>query len=65
MSKGPCYDCEIRHQGCHSKCDEYLEYKGLLDKKKQIVRESRLEYMQHRDYSIDTAERLKRKRGKR
>lgn len=38
--KAPCKDCENREVGCHSKCEEYIEWKteeGALNKK--IARE--------------------------
>lgn len=29
--KCPCYKCERRQVGCHSKCDDYKEYRACLN----------------------------------
>ena len=34
----PCKDCEDRHEGCHTECDKYKEYKAELDKRKEEAR---------------------------
>ena len=26
----PCYKCEDRVVGCHSRCEKYLEYSGIM-----------------------------------
>ena len=26
----PCYKCEERQLGCHSSCEKYLEYTGIV-----------------------------------
>lgn len=26
MTKGPCYECEDRSVGCHSKCEKYKQW---------------------------------------
>ena len=31
----PCKGCEKRYSGCHSKCDEYKEWKDWYNKKKE------------------------------
>ena len=37
MSKQqPCYGCEDREVGCHSKCDLYKEFREDLDKRNKI-----------------------------
>lgn len=39
MSKNtPCYKCKDRHEACHSKCYEYLEFRKQLDKEAEIKR---------------------------
>lgn len=30
--KPPCKNCKIRHEGCHSKCVDYLDYRAKKDK---------------------------------
>ena len=32
MNKAPCKNCERRCVGCHSKCDDYAEFKAYKDK---------------------------------
>ena len=29
--KNPCYNCDERHNSCHSKCEKYKEFKNGLD----------------------------------
>jgi len=29
--KAPCYKCERRSEGCHSKCEAYIEYKTACE----------------------------------
>ena len=38
--KVPCFNCELRTQNCHSRCDDYKEYRKEVDK----VREKRRNY---------------------
>lgn len=42
--KSPCYNCPDRHQGCHSECEKYKEYRAKNEerialKKKEFARE--------------------------
>lgn len=30
MIKSPCYKCEKRHKNCHSKCEDYADYRKQL-----------------------------------
>ena len=36
---GPCYNCEKRVIGCHSKCNEYKQFKENLEATSAIVRD--------------------------
>jgi len=27
----PCHNCSDRHEGCHSDCPKYIEYKSQMD----------------------------------
>ena len=40
-NQGPCKDCipPKRHIGCHGYCEEYIEWKGELERQKQAVKE--------------------------
>ena len=30
-----CYHCQDRHQGCHSECEKYAEYRKQVDQARQ------------------------------
>ena len=34
----PCLNCEKRHVGCHSSCEEYAEFKRNFSEQKEIER---------------------------
>lgn len=36
--KVPCYGCEERQVGCHSKCEKYIAYRKALDAKNEMIR---------------------------
>ena len=38
-NKAPCFNCQNRQVGCHSKCQSYLEYQA----KNNAIRTKRLE----------------------
>ena len=29
-AKAPCKDCQVRHHGCHSECEQYAAWKDFL-----------------------------------
>lgn len=35
IGKPPCYSCEERTAGCHSKCQQYIEWKQEFQKRKK------------------------------
>jgi len=37
----PCYNCEDRYAGCHSKCDNYKKFKENLEEDKRLKREAK------------------------
>ena len=37
--KAPCYQCEERHIGCHSTCERYKDYAGLIADNREERRE--------------------------
>lgn len=45
--KAPCYKCGDRVVGCHSTCDRYKEYAGIM----AIDRESRRETSERNSHS--------------
>lgn len=36
MMTTPCYGCEQRTCGCHSKCERYMEYKDERERAKKV-----------------------------
>ncbi len=40
MDKG-CKECKDRHEGCHSSCESYREWKKSYDAKKAIIQSER------------------------
>ena len=38
----PCKDCPDRHQGCHSECKKYKEYRKKQDKLNELKLEDTL-----------------------
>ena len=53
MGNAPCKNCNFRHLGCHSDCAKYIEWKQILEVKKQ----------QERNYAMEDY--LNKKRGRR
>lgn len=47
MIKVPCKDCDKRHLGCHSTCEDYKLYKSEVNK----VNDTRNKYLNN-DYGL-------------
>ena len=60
----PCLNCEKRHVGCHSSCEEYAEFKRKKKKKKEIKRKQ--EELQNIvcGYVFESREKQRRRNGK-
>ena len=43
MGTAPCKDCRFRHLGCHSSCTSYLEWKQILEVKKQEDKDKQMQ----------------------
>lgn len=44
-SKSPCYQCEKRYVGCHSKCEEYISFsKENEEYRENLHKQNRLEH---------------------
>ena len=62
MNGDPCYGCELREVGCHSKCDKYIAWKKAMDDLKEIYKEvTKKEAMVH-SYFKDSNERNAKKK---
>lgn len=46
--KSPCYGCEERDAGCHSKCEKYADWKKEIDVQRESERT--LRNMDRRDF---------------
>ena len=59
----PCYNCQEREVGCHSRCDKYKEWTAQLEKSKESKRqEQRLRDLEF-NYKKDKHRRLTGKRN--
>ena len=60
----PCLNCEKRHVGCHSSCEEYAEFKRNFSEKKEISRKQKEHQNIVNDYVFDSRDRQRRRNGK-
>lgn len=44
MKKAPCKDCPDRHQGCHSECEKYLEFRKERDELNELRHQENEKY---------------------
>lgn len=49
-TKTPCIDCERRHMGCHSRCEDYKKWKDEHEARRKEYHEKRNEYSAFQDY---------------
>ena len=45
MKPSPCKDCEKREQGCHGKCQEYIDYRKECDEDIERRNKERIQTM--------------------
>ena len=57
----PCYGCPERYEGCHARCPKY----ELYTKENELRREAALMRRDINDYTMDSINRMKRKRERR
>lgn len=36
-----CKDCDHRHEGCHSNCEDYKAYVNERERRKQLIKEAK------------------------
>ena len=58
--KVPCFNCELRTQNCHSRCDDYKEYRKEVDKVREKRRNHSEEAYLYRAYVNDSYENVRR-----
>ena len=56
----PCKDCERRHVGCHSECDDYDKYIKIKKERSAQIRKNRNDILLVDGYEQKKARRLKR-----
>lgn len=59
-----CLNCENRHVGCHSSCEEYAEFKRKFSEKKEISRKQKEYQNIVNDYVFESRDRQRRRNGK-
>lgn len=59
-----CLNCEKRHAGCHSSCDEYAEFKRNVLEQKEISRKQKERQNIVYDYVFESRDRQRRRNGK-
>lgn len=64
VEKMPCFNCEKRHVGCHSSCEEYAEFKRNFSEQKEIERKQEERQNIVVNYIFESRERQRRRNGK-
>ena len=59
-----CLNCEKRHVGCHSSCEEYAEFKRNSLEQKEIKRKQKELQNIVYNYVFESRDRQKRRNGK-
>ena len=59
-----CLNCEKRHVGCHSPCEEYAKYKKNSTEQKEISRKQKERQNIVYDYVFESRDRQRRRNGK-
>ena len=59
-----CLNCENRHVGCHSSCEEYAEFKRNFLEQKEISRKQKELQSIVSGYVFESRERQRRRNGK-
>ena len=60
----PCLNCEKRHAGCHSSCEEYEEFKRNFMEQKETKRKQKERQNIVVNYIFESRERQRRRNGK-
>ena len=59
-----CFNCEKRHVGCHSSCEEYAEFKRNSSEQKERKRKQKEHQNIVYDYVFESRDRQRRRNGK-
>lgn len=62
INTAPCHKCPNREAGCHSYCEDYLEFKSIreINKKKMYKQKQQAKLID--SYTFDRVEKDKRRR---
>ena len=61
--KGVCHKCDKRYLGCHSTCEDYLEWRQQFEEEKEYIRTQRKRDMETMMYAKESIARERKKRG--
>lgn len=59
VDKAPCKICTKRHMNCHATCDEYKEWRQILEEDKRHIVNARDKELELREIKFSAIERLK------
>lgn len=59
----PCLNCERRQVGCHSTCEDYLQYKAAVAEAKEKINQQKNREAIIREFDITSAKKQIRKKG--
>lgn len=61
--KSPCYKCEDREVGCHSKCERYIDFSTKHQEENEAIRRAKEEDWRIRDYESRAKRRIAKRRN--
>ena len=64
VEKMSCLNCEKRHVGCHSSCEEYAEFKKNFMEQKEVKRKQKERQNIVYEYVFESRDRQRRRNGK-
>lgn len=47
--KSSCYGCTERHEGCHSSCEKYKEFRKMIDAKNEEAHKKKKAFSDYHD----------------
>ena len=62
--QSPCKGCENRYVGCHSNCDDYLEFRGKTDEMAKRIYEKNRDRDLYMGYRKECSMKIQEKRRK-
>ena len=62
--QSPCKECENRYVGCHSTCEDYLDFRGRSDEMAKRVRAKMNEYNVYEGYKKECLKKIRKHKEK-